>query len=202
MPRFAKGKEEKREGRKERKEGGERLNACRECRLWRYERNSNFRNARDGVPYRFGYNAKRWRFEPQSFSEGEMMRTVLKQSVVLPASAAALFEMYLDPVAHGGWSGGDVLIAAEAGAEFRAFDGAIWGQVLELVRPRLIVQSWRSKAFTENDPDSTLILSFFAEGNQGRIDLVHVDVPSQDYEQVAAGWQQYYWTPWRAYLEK
>ena len=121
------------------------------------------------------------------------MRSVIHQNVVLPAPAESLFDMYLDPAAHGAWSGGEVFIAAKAGAEFRAFGGALWGQILEVVRPRLIVQSWRSTAFHEENPDSTLILSFTPEGDEGRIDLVHLDVPSHDYDQVAEGWQKYYW---------
>jgi hypothetical protein len=47
---------------------------------------------------------------------------------------------------------------------------------------------------------STLFLSFTSDGDEGRIDLVHLDVPDQDYDGVDQGWEQYYWTPWRAYL--
>ena len=129
------------------------------------------------------------------------MRSVIHQTVVLPAPGEKLFEMYLDPAAHGAWSGGEVVIGAEPGAEFRAFSGQIWGQILQVVQSRLIVQSWRSVAFADGDPDSTLILSFADEGDAGRIDLVHIDVPPQDYDGVAEGWEKYYWTPWRAYLE-
>jgi hypothetical protein len=73
------------------------------------------------------------------------------------------------------------------------------------VRPRLIVQSWRSTKFAADDLDSTLILSFSpvaAGGSQGQIDLVHLDVPAHDYQDVIIGWEKYYWAPWRAYLER
>ena len=59
-----------------------------------------------------------------------MMRSVIQQTVMLPAPGVALFEMYLDPVAHGAWSGGEVEIAAEAGAIDAARDsiaGYVWG---------------------------------------------------------------------------
>ena len=129
------------------------------------------------------------------------MRSVIHQSVVLAAGAEALFEMYLNPQAHGAITGAAVTIGSEPGSAFSAFDGALSGQVLVVVRPRLIVQSWRSTKFKDDDPDSTLILSFTGEGEQGRIDLVHIDVPEHDYQDVVEGWQNYYWTPWRAYLE-
>ncbi len=74
--------------------------------------------------------------------------------------------------------------------------------MLTVVEPTLIVQSWRSTHFNGDDPDSTLILTFTALSQEGRIDLVHLDVPSQDYQSVTDGWETYYWTPWRRYLSR
>lgn len=135
------------------------------------------------------------------------MRSVIGQSVVLPAPAEALYAMYLDPAAHGAITGAAVTIGDQRGAEFHAFDGMLTGTILEAVAPRLIVQSWRSAHFKTEDADSTLILSFSVpadaagrEGTQGRIDLVHLDVPQHDYDAVVAGWEKYYWTPWRKHL--
>jgi hypothetical protein len=39
-------------------------------------------------------------------------------------------------------------------------------------------------------------------GEEGRIDLVHLDVPKHDYDGVNARWEIYYWTPWRAHLAR
>jgi activator of HSP90 ATPase len=128
------------------------------------------------------------------------MRNVIRQTVVLPASAETLFDMYLDPAAHQAITGAPVDIGDERGSEFKAFDGALTGTILEVLKPRLIIQSWRSKVFKAEDPDSTLILSFTPESDEGRIDLIHLDVPGHDYDGVTQGWEKYYWAPWRAYL--
>ena len=131
------------------------------------------------------------------------MRSIIRQSVELPASADRLFDMYLDPVAHGAFTGSAVTIAAKAGTAFQAFGGQLSGTMLVVVRPRLVVQSWRSTKFTEADPDSTLILLFSPDESDpahGRIDLVHLDVPEHDCHGVTEGWQKFYWTPWQAYL--
>jgi len=130
------------------------------------------------------------------------MRSIIQQSVVLQASAPSLYAMYLDPVAHAEITGAPVTIGTAAGSVFRAFDGNLSGSMLTVVEPILIVQSWRSTHFNEDDPDSTLILTFTPHGGTGRIDLVHLDVPSQDYQGVVDGWEAYYWTPWRHYLAR
>jgi uncharacterized protein YndB with AHSA1/START domain len=132
------------------------------------------------------------------------MRSTIQQSVLLPAPPETLFEMYLDPGLHAAFTGYPVAIGAEAGAPFQAFGGQLSGQILVVVRPRLIVQSWRSVKFNASDADSTLILGFSDDRSQpssGRIDLVHLDVPPHDYHDVIEGWHKYYWNPWRAYLE-
>jgi activator of HSP90 ATPase len=128
------------------------------------------------------------------------MRNIIRQSVVLPASAEKLFEMYLNPSTHSAITGASVDIGDKRGSNFKAFDGALTGTILEVIKPRLIIQSWRSVNFMAADPDSTLILSFTSEEDSGLIDLIHLDVPDQDYEGVNQGWEKYYWTPWRTYL--
>ena len=132
------------------------------------------------------------------------MRNVIQQSVVLPARPEALFAMYLDATIHTGITGFPAVIDAKPGAEFNAFNGQLSGMILAVVEPHLIVQSWRSTKFNGDDPDSTLILTFVrGPGDQnGRIDLVHLDVPEHDYADVAAGWDKYYWGPWRTYLDR
>jgi len=132
------------------------------------------------------------------------MHSVIRQSVILPAAAERLFEMYVDPAQHAAFTGFPVEIAAEPGTLFQAFGGQLSGQILAIERPRFVIQSWRSVKFHACDPDSTLALFFVAEPTavgQGRIDLVHIDVPEHDYQDVIEGWTKYYWNPWRTYIE-
>ena len=128
------------------------------------------------------------------------MRSVIQASIVLPAPAEALYASYLDPRIHEAITGAPVIISAEPGSPFSAFGGSLSGSMIAAVPSRLIVQSWRSVNFNSGDPDSTLILSFIPEGEQGRIDLVHIDVPEVDYLGVTDGWEKFYWMPWRRYL--
>jgi len=131
------------------------------------------------------------------------MLKVIRQSVVLPASPKKLYAQYLSPRAHGAISGGKVAIGARPGAKFSAFGGALSGRMLQAIPGKLIVQAWRSTKFHKGDADSTLILRFAPAGrNRGRIDLVHVNVPTQDYEGVSKGWPKFYWKPWRKLLAK
>ncbi len=119
----------------------------------------------------------------------------------LPANPEQLFDMYLDPVEHAAFTGFPVTIEPRAGAPFRAFDGQIWGTILHVEPKKLIVQTWRSVNWTEGDIDSVLVLSFWREEAGARIELAQINVSDRDFAGVSHGWEKYYWTPWRAYLE-
>ena len=130
------------------------------------------------------------------------MPKTIKQSVTLPAPAAQLYRMYLDPKRHATITGSPVRIGARPGSPFRAFNGALSGKMLHTRSGRMIVQTWRSTGFGAKDIDSTLILTFWPKGRSGRIQLVHVNVADRDVRGVTKGWKTYYWNPWRAYLTR
>jgi len=130
------------------------------------------------------------------------MRSIIRDSVILAAPAEDLYAAYLDSARHAEITGAPVTIGAESGSLFTAFHGNITGTTLAVIPSKLVVQSWRSTNFHPGDSDSTLILAFVPEGKDGRIDLVHLDVPAVDYQAVTAGWETYYWAPWRRYLAK
>jgi activator of HSP90 ATPase len=131
------------------------------------------------------------------------MMKIVQQSVELPASPAALYAMYLDPVQHAAFTaGGAASITPAQGTAWSAFDGRIHGRILALTPHRQIVQSWRSFEWHDDDPDSVLILRFSPVGTGGRLDLAQVDVPARLYDTLLSGWPSRYWDPWRAYLRQ
>ena len=130
------------------------------------------------------------------------MTAPIVQSVRFSASAQELYDIYLDPQCHAAVTGSAVKISSEPGSKFSAFDGKLSGVTVAVEPGKLIVQRWRSCEFKEDDADSVLVLSFMQEGNRGRIDLVHANVPKHDHAGVTVGWDKYYWKPLRAYLKR
>ena len=121
-------------------------------------------------------------------------------AALLPAPPDKLFDMYLDAEAHAAFTGFPVTIAARAGARFRAFNDMLSGTLLHVAPKRLIVQTWRSVNWPATAIDSVLTLTFWPAKDGARIEIVHVNVPEEDFAGVSQGWEKYYWTPWRVYL--
>ena len=130
------------------------------------------------------------------------MTKAIQQTVTLRASAAELFDTYLNAKKHAAVIGGKVSIDVREGKAFRAFDGMLRGRNLVIVPKRLIVQAWRSSSWNKEDLDSILTLKFSDTPDGGRIELVHVNVPEHDRTGVTEGWRKYYWVPWRQYLKQ
>ncbi len=130
------------------------------------------------------------------------MGCTIQIAAVLPASPDRLFDMYLDPSQHAAFTGQPVTVSAVVGSPFSAFNGVLSGTILQVVPKRLIVQSWRSPHWGASDIDSTLVLTFLPEKDGARIELVQINVVDSDFAGVCHGWEKYYWTPWRAFLEK
>jgi activator of HSP90 ATPase len=126
----------------------------------------------------------------------------IHQSIRFSASPAELYRIYIDPKRHAGLTGQPVKISRKPGSAFSAFGGLLTGEMVFAVPDQLIVQRWRSVNFKKTDSDSILILAFSAAGKGARIDLVHINVPTQDYTGVQKGWGKYYWTPLRAFLKQ
>jgi activator of HSP90 ATPase len=128
----------------------------------------------------------------------------MPKNVILAASFGAapdtLFEMYLDARSHAAFTGAPAVVEPRVGTAFSAFDGMLSGTLLHLQPKRLIVQTWRSGNWPADSIDSVLVLSFWTQQSGARIELVHVNVPDEDFAGVSQGWEKYYWTPWRSYL--
>lgn len=128
------------------------------------------------------------------------MTKAIQQSVRFAASPATLFEMYLDSKKHSASTGGKANLSRKVGGAFTAWNKMLRGRNLVIVPNRLIVQTWRSVNFKPGDADSILILEFSKAPGGGQVDLVHVNVPTQDHQGVTKGWPRHYWKPWKKYL--
>ena len=130
------------------------------------------------------------------------MTRPIQQTVFLKALPAELFDSYLDSRRHSAITGAPAKLGRRAGDKFTAFDGELLGRNLLVVPKQMIVQAWRSRHWKAGDQDSILVLKFAKAPGGGRIDLVHVNVPSHDHKGVTQGWPHYYWNPWKAYLAR
>ncbi|MFN8548532.1 MAG: SRPBCC domain-containing protein [Candidatus Eisenbacteria bacterium] len=129
------------------------------------------------------------------------MDGTIRQRVKFATTPRDLYATYLNSRAHSAATGGKARIRAVVGAPFSAWDGYITGQNLLLLPGRRIVQSWRARDWSRVELGSILILDFLAVPGGAELRLEHLRVPARHTRELARGWRDYYWTPWKAYLK-
>lgn len=132
-----------------------------------------------------------------------MAKTICQTVVFKNTTPEELYNIYLDPQKHSkAIGGGAVKISSKAGSRFSSWDGYISGKTLELIKGKMIVQSWRPSDYKSAELDSTLILWFEKRGKDAVINMVHANVPDRQYHALKKGWNDFYWKPWKKYLSE
>ncbi|MAG52730.1 MAG: hypothetical protein CMH62_02090 [Nanoarchaeota archaeon] len=130
-----------------------------------------------------------------------METKTINQKVVLKASPHEIYEMLLDSKKHEEFTGQKADISKHIGGKFKAFDGWVEGETIDLIPDELIVQKWRGKDWEEEYFSKvTFELKKVEEGTE--ITLTHEDVPEDKYESVESGWKEHYWDKMKKVLEK
>jgi activator of HSP90 ATPase len=131
-----------------------------------------------------------------------MAKTITQRVIFKNASAAQLYSMYLNPKHHSAINGGaKAKIDNKEGAKYSVGDNYVTGRNLQLVKNRLIVQSWRASDWDKSDIDSTFTLLFEQNGADVTINMVHANIPDKAVSGIKTGWDDYYWKPWKKYLK-
>lgn len=123
-------------------------------------------------------------------------------TTILPAAAEEIYNAWLSSAGHSQMTGSRAEVQGGSGGAFTAWDGYIWGRTLELEANRRIVQAWRTSEFPEGSPDSRVEILLEEDLNGTKITLTHTNIPDGQGENYKQGWDDFYFTPMRAYFSK
>ena len=123
-------------------------------------------------------------------------------TATLPASAAEIYQAWLDSQAHSEMTGGEARQSDQVGAAVSAWDDYITGRNLELVPGERIVQSWRTTQFTDEHEDSVIVITLDEVEDGTLLTLVHRNVPEEQTGYERGGWQEHYFEPMKKYFAK
>jgi activator of HSP90 ATPase len=120
----------------------------------------------------------------------------------LPASPKQIFEAWMTSAGHTAMTGSPAEIQPGDSAAFTAWDGYIWGTILEAVPDDHIFMAWRTSEFPEDSPDSKLEIHLKPIEGGTELTLVHSDIPDGQGQSYEQGWQDAYFTPMHAFFSK
>lgn len=87
------------------------------------------------------------------------------------------------------WTGSQVMMQEEVGSEFSLFDDSIVGKNLAFEPDKKIVQEW----YFGELPEPSIVTIKLHEHKKGTsIEVVHTNIPEEDYENMRHGWDEIY----------
>jgi activator of HSP90 ATPase len=130
-----------------------------------------------------------------------METKTVKQSVTIKVSPHDVYEALMDSRKHAQFTGDKASISRKVGGKFSVFDGYSEGTNLELIQDTKIVQAWRASDWQEGHYSKvTFSLKEVEDGT--RLTFRQTGIPAEQYDDIAQGWRDYYWTPMEEMLEK
>lgn len=126
----------------------------------------------------------------------------IRQKVFVPAQPADVYDAFLKARKHSSFTHSKATCDARIGGEFTAYDGYIFGTILELEKGRRIVQQWQTTEWPEGAPPSIAEFTFVQKKGGTELVMVHSNVPREQAESYRQGWIDYYWEPLKVYFDK
>lgn len=131
-----------------------------------------------------------------------MKTTVLKQTVTIPADSQKVYDAFMDDKVHSEFTGSKATGKPVVGAKFTAWDGYIFGKNLELEKGKKIVQEWQTIDWPKGYGPSRFELTFKKVKNGTEITMIHSNIPQEQKEELAEGWNEFYWTSLKEYFSR
>jgi activator of HSP90 ATPase len=112
-----------------------------------------------------------------------------KKYFLIPAPPEDVYLALTHPATIHLWSGEEAIMSTEPGSEFSLWGGSIVGKNLEFEEGKKIVQQWY---FGEQEKDSIVTLILHPDKNGTSVELRHINIPDEAYDDIVAGWKEAY----------
>jgi len=122
----------------------------------------------------------------------------LKQNHFINASPEEVFTAITNPLTIELWSGYPADMQLAEGTEFSIFEGDICGRNISFIENQQLVQEWY---FGDNEEQSVVTINLKPSSNGTQVELIHTNLPDEDYENMEEGWNTYYWGAIKKYFK-
>ncbi len=112
-----------------------------------------------------------------------------KKYYKIPAEPEEVFTALTNPFTIELWSGYPAIMNANVNTEFSLWEGDIVGKNLEIIENRKIVQEWY---FGDQEEKSIVTIKIFEDKKGAQVELIHSNIPDDDYENIIEGWDEFY----------
>jgi activator of HSP90 ATPase len=129
-----------------------------------------------------------------------ILKSIVAHEIFENVKAPTLFEMYTNADKHQQVTGASALITDRLGQPFNLYGGFCFGENIDLIKNKLIIQSWRTSDWPDSVDDSIVVIRLVEEGDDTHVYLTHTGLPVTMVDSLRQGWNDFYWSKWRSHL--
>jgi len=122
-----------------------------------------------------------------------------KKYYLIPAMPEDVYLAITHPATLHLWTGEEADMSTEPNSEFALWGGSIVGRNLEFEVNKKIVQQWY---FGEQPEKSIVTIKLHAHENGTSVELIHTNIPDNDYDDIVEGWNKVYFQSLREFYEE
>ncbi len=122
----------------------------------------------------------------------------IHQSYHIKARIEKVWQALTVPKDIEAWGGGPAKMSAKVGSKFSLWGGDIWGENVEVVKNKRLVQEWMSGEWAK---PSIVTFTLNKEKAGTQLVLHHTGVPKDELKDIDDGWRDYYLGPLKEYVE-
>jgi len=114
-------------------------------------------------------------------------------------SKKEVWQALVNPAIIEAWGDGQVVMNDQVGIKFKLWGGDIFGKNLEVITETKLVQEWFGGKWKEA---SIVTFNLTEDNGLTTVELIHKNIPDNEFEDIKKGWDEYYIGPLKEYLEK
>ena len=122
-----------------------------------------------------------------------------KQYFIIPATPEEVYMSLTNPFTIELWSGYPAKMNDKPNTEFSLWEGDITGKNIEFELNKKIVQEWY---FGDQTQQSLVTIKLFENKKGTQIELIHTNIPDEDYNNIIEGWKEYYFGAIKTFFEE
>lgn len=123
----------------------------------------------------------------------------LKLTYTIKSSVESVWQALVDAHEIEGWGAGPAEMSDKEGMKFKLWGGDIHGTNIEVIPGEKLVQDWYGGDWPA---PSKVTITLMQEDHDCHIELLHENIPDADFDDIKQGWDEYYFGPLKAYVEK
>jgi len=121
-----------------------------------------------------------------------------KKQYSIPATPDEIYLALTNPNTLLLWTGEPAEMTTEPGSEFSLWDGSIEGRNIEFVQDKMIKQQW----YFDQEAESIVTITLTANKKGTSVELVHTNIPDDEYNDFVDGWNTSYFGALKEFYEE